>query len=98
TIDLPSFPTRRSSDLFSTAKINNSKVDVVGRNGGHERNRALQVSSRLVQFALFAQCSSEECIRGARTGIEPSSFSQLCSASSFRSEEHTSELQSRGHL
>ena len=68
---------------LSAAKISNSKVNVGRRNGWQEGDGALQVSSCVVQFAAFAQCSPEEGIGGTRTGIEPNRFAQLCNAFCF---------------
>src|SRR5439155_24779752 len=76
-LHLPSFPTRRSSDLSSCRC----------RSAGSRAHRRL---------AGVAGKFRRGGGRGARVDSSMDRLRQVCCAA--RSEEHTSELQSRGHL
>src|SRR5690606_41943614 len=81
---LASFPTRRSSDLFSSPPRNWAMVGRASRGMPHDDPVAAHRSpERLLRF------------RPARRGREPSDAG---AARAGRSEEHTSELQSRENL
>src|SRR5207253_9490251 len=89
---LPSFPTRRSSDLGDTVTF------VVNRNVNFTN-----VCIKHCTFCAFSRdhreeegylLPVEEVVRRAREAAELGA-SEVCIQ---RSEEHTSELQSRGHL
>src|SRR5690625_5782077 len=82
--DLHSFPTRRSSDLIRSA--NPSAIADFPTPGS-------PISNGLFFLRLLNICDTR-CISSSRP-ITGSSFPSMASA---RSEEHTSELQSRGHL
>src|SRR5207253_9806846 len=71
---LPSFPTRRSSDLIAV-----------------ERQRLLEQSNRSRVVVFLERRPSEPERRGSRSWLQRERAFE-------RSEEHTSELQSRGHL
>src|SRR5690625_6497846 len=87
--DLRSFPTRRSSDLA----------------GGHFAAVPVRRAGRIrfpvcSQFIPRHRCCAPSRY-GPRSGFQTSSypfFLNLANAFLKRSEEHTSELQSRGHL
>src|SRR5690625_6015100 len=74
--DLPSFPTRRSSDLADPRRGDRAAVGA------------------LVAAALAGHCAARA---GDRTG-ERAAAAPAETGLPVRSEEHTSELQSRGHL
>src|SRR5439155_19874889 len=86
--DLHSFPTRRSSDLRGTE-------------ARRPRYRARGLQARAPAFILIPLSPSRSPRGGgSRTTISGGAECAHCFArhSSSRSEEHTSELQSRGHL
>src|SRR5207253_10312613 len=91
---LPSFPTRRSSDLPSTLCLLPVTLPllavVVRRQGGHVKHVAEAGASSLRDEDFLAPPAGAfpPCVRSARA----------LSFAGPRSEEHTSELQSRGHL
>src|SRR5690606_42026764 len=81
----PLFPTRRSSDLAQTVRGND----------------ALESAERLDAMADLADGKSGEALRRLRISKERSAkedASTRCRAALARSEEHTSELQSRENL
>src|SRR5439155_3505154 len=80
--DLHSFPTRRSSDLYLT---NGGVAKLVKQNCG---SAFVSISTGAMIGRHFTNCWS---LRASMR--KPSMGSIVC-----RSEEHTSELQSRGHL
>src|SRR5439155_19643196 len=85
--DLPSFPTRRSSDLARppARRIRESDADQVTR-----RRLAL-----VAAVLLAAACVERVTAPGHCPDFCPSG---QITVDTLRSEEHTSELQSRGHL
>src|SRR5439155_25868491 len=82
--DLHSFPTRRSSDLISRSAATWSRgARVLARNGLSRRSTRSE-----------GTCLTRENSISPRFGSSfPTPRDRV-----FRSEEHTSELQSRGHL
>src|SRR5439155_26831292 len=89
---LPAFPTRRSSDLAASRQArkrgrDNFRGQVVVR--PRERRLLVQLLGCLKRTAREEQLQ--------RVGCPHERLGELLSAAS-RSEEHTSELQSRGHL
>src|SRR5437870_6503635 len=71
--DLHSFPTRRSSDLFSSSSTSRTQTSSQKRSG--------------FDLTICAESRPRACTRTwSPSGLQG------------RSEEHTSELQSRGHL
>src|SRR5207253_9582695 len=87
--DLHSFPTRRSSDLLEIgSRILEGAKKATLRRLGHERARR---ERERVEAARFSQ--RRQTAKPAATGLW---FRRSLIKS--RSEEHTSELQSRGHL
>src|SRR5207253_9057908 len=78
--DVPSFPTRRSSDLGGDAR------EVIPRVA--KRKAAVPQPVLMTALETLAGIAKQQ---GARRH-------QLQFHRNFRSEEHTSELQSRGHL
>src|SRR5207253_10855101 len=90
---LHSFPTRRSSDLG--ASINNQIVYTIVYNQINFANGAGCVT------AVSGTAGSTSCIPAAVNTAGSSSvntYQNLAASVLGRSEEHTSELQSRGHL
>src|SRR5207253_4641064 len=87
--DLPSFPTRRSSDLFSTT------TTMAGSTFISLTDRPLPPQK--AQSPRPAPCSSTT-ITTAPSPTSPTKPACPMIAGVSRSEEHTSELQSRGHL
>src|SRR5690606_42082786 len=83
-LDLPSFPTRRSSDLRSTAPRS-----VPGRGATAKSARAITSSAR-------SQVGRLRAASAPRMRVISTSSPKVASVS--RSEEHTSELQSRENL
>src|SRR5207253_7220619 len=84
----PSFPTRRSSDLLvlATPGIPDSRVALSGRIEGDDSAVASKTSGRIAEIRF-------------REGDSVNTTNRCALARSrLRSEEHTSELQSRGHL
>src|SRR5690606_39877929 len=81
---LPPFPTRRSSDLFH-------------RIGGTAADASSSWSSASGADRL-PDCTSRSARRSRAVRLLPAASSSSCSASNVRSEEHTSELQSRENL
>src|SRR5207253_9134749 len=93
--DLPSFPTRRSSDL------------VLERNIARQSERAREAGVRLRPHAKTHKCPEiarmQLAAGAAGISLAKTSEAEVFAAAGFadiflRSEEHTSELQSRGHL
>src|SRR5439155_21009857 len=94
THDLHSFPTRRSSDLSMSAACASG-------------NYAIALARRWLQMGWVDLCLAGAC-ELAITPMTLAGFGNLRALSSrnddpkaarvIRSEEHTSELQSRGHL
>src|SRR5207253_8776833 len=84
---LPSFPTRRSSDLRLVIRAGetNLQTDIIGLGG----ERGFVLIRRLVR-----PTGGEELFRE----MLPQRHILRRLPQCFRSEEHTSELQSRGHL
>src|SRR5207253_9267471 len=89
---LHSFPTRRSSDLFrqSLAAILRQSLALSPRAG---RDRA-----RLVDERPLSQWIEENCALTTAVVAKPWTIEDEVIRHGLRSEEHTSELQSRGHL
>src|SRR5207253_10855746 len=94
---LPSFPTRRSSDLGLSAQ---ARAEAVGRVIDEA------ASAGFTAFGTYRSSEAELAVASS-TGIR--SYASFTTAyfkalvegpggTGFRSEEHTSELQSRGHL
>src|SRR5206468_8583892 len=81
---LHSFPTRRSSDLFGGSLTAASCAHVAQRRDSRLRSA---VQTRRPQYPHAARCSAQASL--PHTGH---------SSTSSRSEEHTSELQSRSDL
>src|SRR5690606_40936085 len=93
-LDLPSFPTRRSSDLASDAGV---------RLALEFQSRSSFANNLQTAAALVAQCDSPSlglCFDLFHYYLGPSKYEDLgyLSADNLRSEEHTSELQSRENL
>src|SRR5437870_9504768 len=90
--ELPAAPTRRSSDLWSDAPgPNNAITDVPGISVGHF------TGSEAGTTVVLAASTSGQGVGGGvtqRGGSPATRETDLMR----RSEEHTSELQSRGHL
>src|SRR5207253_11494425 len=95
---LNSFPTRRSSDLERLIQVNgngSAKVQIsgfIGQAGLSRQSRAQQlifVNGRAIESGLISAAIRE----GYHTALMKGQYPVT-----FRSEEHTSELQSRGHL
>src|SRR5207253_11378019 len=86
----PSFPTRRSSDLISVSTITNLTTMAILTNIQSTANYPFRINSALFLnicvFGLLAASTTYFLDVSAPTYLV------------FRSEEHTSELQSRGHL
>src|SRR5207253_7499617 len=95
---LHSFPTRRSSDLSGGALHDASKLfEVAGPvEGGKERGRGRsEAPGRTIRAVHFTQDTRRQR-RDVFWAI--AQRGQVDSRRAKRSEEHTSELQSRGHL
>src|SRR5207253_5155092 len=95
---LPSFPTRRSSDLHA-GLLHLSTCYVVGARDGRvsEELRPDYTPAHLSDFDAERELQSlEELVKKV---VERSESAELTAAlrRQARSEEHTSELQSRGH-
>src|SRR5690606_41970234 len=90
---LPSFPTRRSSDLFGFYR---SYIQVTRTGNTFERD--------VVQKTAGVTCDltgpfHSRCRRKQEDVVQPGGIQRLLQYSHFfRSEEHTSELQSRENL
>src|SRR5690606_39574275 len=89
--DLPSFPTRRSSDLQA---INRARKPAVAKINGL---RAIRLSKPFSQSRMRNQATGHAITLAIKTGFEKSNTSNR-TTSRTRSEEHTSELQSRENL
>src|SRR5207244_11082322 len=97
-LDLPSFPTRRSSDLphlqMHLGKLLGGEAEAGEAVEGVEQRRVrllvlLELAAEAFQVAGVVQAASARpCRRGGRRPRR----------TSCRSEEHTSELQSPAHL
>src|SRR5207253_9438825 len=93
TSDLPSFPTRRSSDLATSTRICNRHAAGSSHRANFPRHDA---SSEARANELRPLGSNFSPLRSvARTRLHDPVFTP---DRLTRSEEHTSELQSRGHL
>src|SRR5439155_24426480 len=84
-----SFPTRRSSDLYAEwpTEEKNPVVELYSRFA--TRDRAVDFSARpgsVERLSAEQRAKVHGTVAGGETAVE------------LRSEEHTSELQSRGHL
>src|SRR5207253_6603569 len=95
---LHSFPTRRSSDLVDNVCSAEERVTDIRGEGSHERCCAAGLMYTNVKFLKSALgLRLVRLLLVVRTGGGPvltlPSLAQIS-----RSEEHTSELQSRGHL
>src|SRR5687768_17814764 len=86
--DLHSFPTRRSSDL-AMAEFIAGGTDMVQLLQEHVRR-----PDRLVSLAGLLDSRIQDVPEGLRIGAAVT----MAEAAAHRSEEHTSELQSRLHL
>src|SRR5947209_13336520 len=85
--DLPSFPTRRSSDLSHDVLISQNRADLDG-----EYNIVVHaVDPDPLTYNVIVE--KNHCTRGGVAGHLTAGIVLL-----FRSEEHTSELQSRQYL
>src|SRR5439155_21596113 len=82
--DLHSFPTRRSSDLLPRLEV--PRHPAHRRQGGCRGGAPRGPLLRPARFRQLRDDGAHACGGGARHHLEA------------RSEEHTSELQSRGHL
>src|SRR5439155_16116778 len=94
---LHSFPTRRSSDLFMSDYAPDSLTSYVS--GGHVLYGWQKLFDRY-QAAYFAPGKTRDSLTFDEVRVRPLTVDlALCTARfALRSEEHTSELQSRGHL
>src|SRR5690606_41334755 len=94
-LDLPSFPTRRSSDLHSVSPS-------LSNGGSFQRGSFLSTwysGSSQGMSAYASQCFSTDALFRRSMTARYDFLSLTCSlTSSARSEEHTSELQSRENL
>src|SRR5205814_10421308 len=90
--DLPSFPTRRSSDLLATDLVGYRARGLGERDAprgrGHDRKTEHSVNEPVTCGHPLIEAAIQRRIKGARRNV---SFFR-------RSEEHTSELQSLRHL
>src|SRR5690606_39532553 len=82
--DLHSFPTRRSSDLIHGGKTTYKRLLLAGR----QSNLRTEVAAEDIHFQVFIDLRF----------ISVDVISEKDIGKSFRSEEHTSELQSRENL
>src|SRR5207253_7433752 len=87
--DLHSFPTRRSSDLFHNLTLGARNDMIIGISQTLVKHRLTQSTSHKTQIVIASAC-------GGSAQHEAISLSEIGLLT--RSEEHTSELQSRGHL
>src|SRR5207253_10945084 len=90
TSNLYSFPTRRSSDLVGILII-----EETSRNEASGKCRDRIIFTAFLHFLLVAVAIGVH--HGVTTKAETDGFHEA-RFMFFRSEEHTSELQSRGHL
>src|SRR5207253_11453634 len=86
--DLRSFPTRRSSDLRSRVDV---LPDVLAPDHGDAQRFAIGGQLALVAGVEQPPAGHQVVAPGPRVG-------RVLDRGELRSEEHTSELQSRGHL
>src|SRR5690606_42016173 len=89
--DLHSFPTRRSSDLHLGEGLGNLKGAGHAKPAHTVRADARRVSAEEMHAAAVGPV-------GASDGIEKGRLAGAVGADDARSEEHTSELQSRENL
>src|SRR5207253_7333926 len=94
TLVLRSFPTRRSSDLQVSGTFMPQKVRIALDAMGGDIGASVVVPGAAI--SLSRHPDSEFLLFGDRALIEPQL--ERHPALKARSEEHTSELQSRGHL
>src|SRR5439155_17130552 len=87
-LDPPSFPTRRSSDLA---------LEVTGARRSSIPARVMRVLTQ-VGLAAKAQAYPRELSGGEQQRVAIARVGLRFGGEPDRSEEHTSELQSRGHL
>src|SRR5206468_4476085 len=92
TPDLHSFPTRRSSDLVAITTNSSSRVKPRIEFFMLERNNAIETLTRRRLGIRDSRRTADD--RHGCGDLLPSGITQ----SGFRSEEHTSELQSRSDL
>src|SRR5207253_6016598 len=95
---LPSFPTRRSSDLAAGIE----RIQVIDSHTGGEPTRVVVAGGPDLGDGTLAQrrAAFRDRFDDLRSAIvnEPRGSDVMVGALLCRSEEHTSELQSRGHL
>src|SRR5207253_8149985 len=92
-LSLHSFPTRRSSDLSRNPERHRRKLPG-SRRSASERNRCKANRCLGNNSVSWAESAMQKCVvYGEFIGKRNDS-----QEASLRSEEHTSELQSRGHL
>src|SRR5207253_8807993 len=92
---LPPFPTRRSSDLTAARSAASLEEDIrAARASGASSN----TRPRFVLDGTQRAVASTAARIVAPSGCSPAAASAGPIATALRSEEHTSELQSRGHL
>src|SRR5207253_10538105 len=93
---LPSFPTRRSSDLVSPVPVK------VARASGADLVIAVDVSRQPDEHkelgSTAAMLNHAFVVMEHALAQEESKLADVVIRPNLRSEEHTSELQSRGHL
>src|SRR5439155_22440367 len=94
---LPSFPTRRSSDLVA-ALAGCESMSNPAQQTPDPGNRTAAVESVPGQYIVVLQDNVADPATVARDHVNAAGGSLLRVYTSARSEEHTSELQSRGHL
>src|SRR5439155_24379091 len=93
--ELHPFPTRRSSDLCATIKHRSKCWAPLQRAGIPSVDWAWVIKDTLTRTVLLHFLSSTLILNSVSQYAEPHEFVSMSGA---RSEEHTSELQSRGHL
>src|SRR5439155_18384063 len=95
--DLHSFPTRRSSDLLAIAGGQVCRNEFNCRIAVRHRRKHLCKRAGLPSKMRASLATAAHCV--FNTAMHEMALRDLQEADrSFRSEEHTSELQSRGHL
>src|SRR5439155_18066867 len=96
--DLHSFPTRRSSDLVEYHEYAEARTSVIARAGGSPAKAPLCLTGHLDVVPLGARAWTRDPFAGETQGDRLYGRGSPCVSPANRSEEHTSELQSRGHL
>src|SRR5439155_22198852 len=95
-LHLHSFPTRRSSDLLTLISEPTTPSRAAPRDEGSSKDRAPALPTGIGSDSSSLR---QRVLSPERTGMErPKKPSMGRRALVDRSEEHTSELQSRGHL